>query len=232
KGLPTAAPSFPFKMIIIIANGIIYFLEVPLMSSMRVGADRIRQIVASLRTFSRMDEAEIKAVDIHQGIDSTLMILQHRFKEKSDRVGIELVKHYRNLPQVECYAGQLNQVFMNVLSNAIDALEESLADNQGQIITPTITIYTEQIDANQIEIRIADNGLSIPESVQRRLFDPFFTTKPVGKGTGMGLSISYQIITEKHGGSLSCISEPGEGAEFQIRIPICQKVSKNVLVGV
>ncbi|MBE8987450.1 ATP-binding sensor histidine kinase [Nostoc sp. LEGE 12450] len=203
-----------------------------LMSSMRVGADRIRQIVASLRTFSRMDEAEIKAVDIHQGIDSTLMILQHRLKEKSDRVGIELVKHYGNLPQVECYAGQLNQVFMNVLSNAIDALEESLADNQGQITTPTITIYTEQIDANQIEIRIADNGLSIPESVQRRLFDPFFTTKPVGKGTGMGLSISYQIITEKHGGSLSCISEPGEGAEFQIRIPICQEVSKNVVVGV
>jgi signal transduction histidine kinase len=203
-----------------------------LMSSMRVGADRIRQIVASLRTFSRMDEAEIKAVDIHQGIDSTLMILQHRLKEKSDRVGIELVKHYGNLPQVECYAGQLNQVFMNVLSNAIDALEESLADNQGQITTPTITIHTEQIDANQIEIRIADNGLSIPESVQRRLFDPFFTTKPVGKGTGMGLSISYQIITEKHGGSLSCISEPGEGAEFQIRIPICQQVSKNFVVGV
>ncbi|WP_228058332.1 AAA family ATPase [Nostoc sp. LEGE 12447] len=203
-----------------------------LMSSMRVGADRIRQIVASLRTFSRMDEAEIKAVDIHQGIDSTLMILQHRLKEKSDRVGIELVKHYGNLPQVECYAGQLNQVFMNVLSNAIDALEESLADNQGQIITPTITIYTEQIDANQIEIRIADNGLSIPESLQRRLFDPFFTTKPVGKGTGMGLSISYQIITEKHGGSLSCISEPGKGAEFQIRIPICQEVSKNVVVSI
>ena len=201
-----------------------------LMSSMRVGADRIRQIVASLRTFSRMDEAEIKAVDIHQGIDSTLMILQHRLKEKSDRVGIELVKHYGNLPQVECYAGQLNQVFMNVLSNAIDALEESLADNQGQITTPTITIHTEQIDANQIEIRIADNGLSIPESVQRRLLIPFFTTKPVGKGTGMGLSISYQIITEKHGGSLSCISEPGKGAEFQIRIPICQEVSKNVAV--
>ncbi|MBN3895717.1 MAG: AAA family ATPase [Nostoc sp. NOS(2021)] len=203
-----------------------------LLSSMRVGADRIRQIVASLRNFSRMDEAEIKAVNIHDGIDSTLMILQHRFKAKSDRPGIELVKHYGNLPQVECYAGQLNQVFMNVLSNAIDALEESLADNQGQITTPTITIYTEQIDADQVEIRIADNGLSIPESVRRRLFDPFFTTKPVGKGTGMGLSISYQIVTEKHGGSLSCTSEPGEGAEFQIRIPVCQEVPKNVAVGV
>ncbi|MCC5645599.1 AAA family ATPase [Nostoc sp. CHAB 5824] len=203
-----------------------------LLSSMRVGADRIRQIVASLRNFSRMDESEIKAVNIHDGIDSTLMILQHRLKAKSDRVGIELVKHYGNLPQVECYAGQLNQVFMNVLSNAIDALEESLAKNQGQMSSPTITIYTKQIDAYQIEIRIADNGLSIPESVRQRLFDPFFTTKPVGKGTGMGLSISYQIVTEKHGGSLSCTSEPGEGAEFQIRIPICQEVSKNVAVGV
>ncbi|MEH2235336.1 trifunctional serine/threonine-protein kinase/ATP-binding protein/sensor histidine kinase [Nostoc sp.] len=203
-----------------------------LLSSMRVGADRIRQIVASLRTFSRMDEAEIKAVNIHEGIDSTLMILQHRFKAKSDRLGIELVKYYGNLPQVECYAGQLNQVFMNVLSNAIDALEESLIDNQGQITTPTITIHTEQIDADKVEIRIADNGLSIPESVRRRLFDPFFTTKPVGKGTGMGLSISYQIVTEKHGGSLSCTSEPGEGVEFQIRIPLRQEVSKNVAVGV
>ncbi|MEH2230582.1 MAG: AAA family ATPase [Nostoc sp.] len=196
-----------------------------LLSSMWVGADRIRQIVASLRTFSRMDEAEIKAVNIHEGIDSTIMILQHRLKAKSDRPAIELVKHYGNLPQVECYAGQLNQVFMNVLSNAIDALEESLTDNQGQIKIPTITIYTEQIDAHQVEIRIADNGMSIPEPICRRLFDPFFTTKPVGKGTGMGLSISYQIVTEKHGGSLSCTSEPGEGAEFQIRIPVCQEVS-------
>ncbi|MBD2726220.1 AAA family ATPase [Nostoc sp. FACHB-892] len=203
-----------------------------LLSSMRVGADRIRQIVASLRTFSRMDEAEIKAVNIHEGIDSTLMILQHRLKAKSDRVGIELIKHYGNLPQVECYAGQLNQVFMNVLSNAIDALEESLVDNQAQITTPTITIYTEQIDTHQVEIRIADNGLGIPESVRQRLFDPFFTTKPVGKGTGMGLSISYQIVTEKHGGSLSCTSEPGKGAEFQIRIPVCQEISKNVAADV
>ncbi|MHC0062204.1 trifunctional serine/threonine-protein kinase/ATP-binding protein/sensor histidine kinase [Nostoc sp. UIC 10890] len=201
-----------------------------LLSSMRVGADRIRQIVASLRTFSRMDEAEIKAVNIHEGIDSTLMILQHRLKAKSDRPDIQLVKNYGNLPQVECYAGQLNQVFMNVLSNAIDALEESLADNQGQITTPTITIHTEQIDTHQVEIRIADNGLSIPESIRRRLFDPFFTTKPVGKGTGMGLSISYQIVTEKHGGSLSCISEPGQGAEFQIRIPLSQEISKNIVV--
>ncbi|MEH2094209.1 trifunctional serine/threonine-protein kinase/ATP-binding protein/sensor histidine kinase [Nostoc sp.] len=203
-----------------------------LLSSMRVGADRIRQIVASLRSFSRMDEAEIKAVDIHEGIDSTIMILQHRFTEKSDRVGIELVKHYGKLPQVECYAGQLNQVFINVLSNAIDALEESLAKNQGQITTPTITIYTEQINAHQVEIRIADNGLGMPESVRQRLFDPFFTTKPVGKGTGMGLSISYQIVAEKHGGSLSCTSELGKGTEFKISIPISQEVIKKVAVSV
>ncbi|BAZ28682.1 multi-sensor signal transduction multi-kinase [Cylindrospermum sp. NIES-4074] len=193
-----------------------------LLSSMRVGADRISQIVASLRTFSRMDEAEIKAVNIHDGIDSTLMILQHRLKGRLDRVRVEVIKHYGNLPQVECYAGQLNQVFMNILSNAIDALEESLVENEEQITTPTITIYTKQVDANQVEIRITDNGVSIPESVRQRLFDPFFTTKPVGKGTGMGLSISYQIITEKHGGSLSCTSEPGQGAEFIIRIPVHQ----------
>ncbi|MBD2385305.1 trifunctional serine/threonine-protein kinase/ATP-binding protein/sensor histidine kinase [Cylindrospermum sp. FACHB-282] len=193
-----------------------------LLSSMRVGADRIRQIVASLRSFSRMDEAEIKAVNIHQGFDSTLMILQHRIKPKSDRPGIAVITNYGNLPQVECYAGQLNQVFMNVLSNAIDALEESLVEKPGQMTTPTISINTEKVDADQVEIRIADNGLGMPESVQQQLFNPFFTTKPVGKGTGMGLSISYQIITEKHGGSLSCISKPGEGTEFIIRIPVSQ----------
>ncbi|MBH8566356.1 AAA family ATPase [Nostoc sp. CENA67] len=193
-----------------------------LLSSMRVGADRIRKIVASLRTFSRMDEAEMKPVNIHEGIDSTLMILQHRLKAKSDRIGIEVIKKYSDLPVVECYAGELNQVFMNVLSNAIDALEDSLASSQGESITPTITIYTELVDEHHVEIRIADNGQGMPEFVRQRLFNPFFTTKPVGKGTGMGLSISYQIVTEKHRGSLSCISQPGAGAEFQIRIPLRQ----------
>ena len=189
---------------------------------MRVGADRIRKIVASLRTFSRMDEAEMKAVNIHEGIDSTLMILQHRLKAKSDRIAIEVIKNYGDLPVVECYAGELNQVFMNVLSNAIDALEDSLASNQGQSTTPTITIHTELVDEHHVEIRIADNGQGMPEFVRQRLFNPFFTTKPVGKGTGMGLSISYQIVTEKHGGSLTCTSQPGAGAEFQIRIPLRQ----------
>ncbi|RCJ16953.1 serine/threonine protein kinase [Nostoc sp. ATCC 43529] len=197
-----------------------------LLSSMRVGADRIRKIVASLRTFSRMDEAERKAVNIHDGIDSTLMILQHRLKPKSEYPGIEIIKDYGNLPLVECYAGELNQVFMNVLSNAIDALEESLVKNPEKMTNPSISIHTEQVDAHQVQIRIADNGLGMPESVRRRLFDPFFTTKPVGKGTGMGLSISYQIITEKHGGLLYCHSEPGQGAEFIIRIPVALEGSE------
>jgi PAS domain S-box-containing protein len=211
-----------------------------LLNSMRVGADRIQKIVASLRTFSRMDEAEMKAVDIHEGIDSTLMILQNRLKAKDSRPAIEVVKHYDNLPLVECYAGQLNQVFMNILSNAIDALEEHLesgrvpsdvqdaptADPNSVIANiqnpPTITISTWRVDSNQVKIAIADNGPGIPPEVRRRLFDPFFTTKPVGKGTGMGLSISYQIITEKHGGSLFCQSEPGQGAQFIIQIPLKQ----------
>ncbi|MDZ8184406.1 MAG: AAA family ATPase [Nostoc sp. ChiSLP02] len=191
-----------------------------LLSSMRVGADRIRNIVASLRTFSRMDEAERKAVNIHDGIDSTVMILQHRLKGKSEHPAIEIVKNYGGLPLVECYAGELNQVFMNVLSNAIDALEESLVKNPEKMTSPSITIYTAKVNGHEVEIRIADNGLGMPESVRQRLFDPFFTTKPVGKGTGMGLSISYQIITEKHGGSLSCNSQLGQGAEFIIRIPV------------
>ncbi|MBW4690856.1 MAG: HAMP domain-containing protein [Lyngbya sp. HA4199-MV5] len=195
-----------------------------LLASMKVGTERIREIVLSLRNFSRMDEAEMKVVDIHEGIDSTLMILQHRLKGTYECPPIEVMKHYGDLPLVECYAGQLNQVFMNILSNALDAIEErdhprSLQKTQqpGQI-----QIYTEQKDANEVRIRIADNGLGMPERVRRRLFDPFFTTKTVGKGTGLGLSISYQIVTEKHGGSLQCVSTPGQGAEFIIAIPIQQ----------
>ncbi|WAL60007.1 PAS domain S-box protein [Thermocoleostomius sinensis] len=217
-----------------------------LLSSMRVGAERIQQIVASLRTFSRMDEAEFKAVDLHEGIDSTLMILQNRLKARSVRTPeieyyrptIEVIKEYSDLPPVECYAGQLNQVFMNILSNAIDAIEdgiEQLALNtarskplatlaaQTEIDTGySIRICTEALDGDRIVIRIADNGPGMPEAVRQRLFDPFFTTKPVGKGTGMGMSISYQIVTEKHGGTLRCVSAPGQGAEFIIEIPMHQ----------
>jgi two-component system, NtrC family, sensor kinase len=185
-------------------------------SSMEVGATRIREIVTSLRTFSRLDEAELKTADIHEGIDSTLMILEHRLKAKPNCCAIKVIKEYGNLPLVECYAGQLNQVFMNILANAIDALEE-------QRISPTqnpeIRIVTEMSTSNQVTIRIADNGCGMSEEVQKKLFDPFYTTKAVGKGTGMGLSISYQIITDRHAGSLRCISSPGQGAEFIIEIP-------------
>ncbi|MEB3337178.1 MAG: ATP-binding protein [Leptolyngbyaceae bacterium] len=191
------------------------------LGSMQLGAERIREIVQSLRNFSRLDEAEIKAVEIHEGIDSTLMILQHRLKSNSHRPAIQVIRDYGSLPLVECYAGQLNQVFMNILTNAIDALEErdmkrsptELNNHPSQI-----TIRTETM-VDQVVIRIADNGLGMTEEVKKRLFDPFFTTKAVGKGTGLGMSISYQIVTEKHGGSLTCVSEIGRGTEFVIQIP-------------
>ncbi|ACC85004.1 PAS domain S-box protein [Nostoc punctiforme] len=196
-----------------------------LLCSMEVGADRIKKIVLSLRNFSRMDEAEMKAVNIHEGIDSTLMILQNRLKAKHDHPGIEIIKEYGNLPLVECYAGQLNQVFMNIISNAIDALEEPHQSCTLQEIeqkTSEIRIFTAMVGSDHVQIRIVDNGPGIPEFVQKRLCDPFFTTKPVGKGTGLGMSISYQIVTEKHGGSLRYHSIPGQGAEFVIEIPIRQ----------
>ncbi|MEH2256009.1 PAS domain-containing sensor histidine kinase [Nostoc sp.] len=205
-----------------------------IINSMKVGADRIREIVLSLRTFSRLDEAEMKAVDIHEGIDSTLMILQNSLKGNDQRLTIEIIKEYGKLPLVECYAGQLNQVFMNILSNAIDALEESLiicpipwenAGNIEQRTSPQICIRTQLQEPNQVTIKITDNGLGIPEDVKKQLFDPFFTTKPIGQGTGMGLAISYQIITERHGGSLECISQLGQGAEFVIKIPLIQNTS-------
>ncbi|BAY12276.1 PAS domain S-box protein [Calothrix sp. NIES-2098] len=196
-----------------------------LLCSMEVGADRIKKIVLSLRNFSRMDEAEMKSVNIHEGIDNTLMILQNRLKAKQDRPEIEVIKEYGNLPLVECYAGQLNQVFMNIISNAIDALEErdewrTFEEMKQQ--PSQIRICTEIVSPDRIKIGILDNGCGIPESVQQRLCDPFFTTKPVGKGTGLGMSISYQIVTEKHGGSLQWHSIPGQGADFVVEIPIQQ----------
>lgn len=194
-----------------------------LLSSMRMGADRIQQIVRSLRSFSRLDEAEMKPVNIHEGIDNTLLILNSRLKATGAGNGIRVIQEYGQLPLVECYAGQLNQVFMNVLSNAIDAVDGSLE--------PTITIRTERISesvpgtneqssGDSVVIRIQDNGIGITDAAKQKLFNPFFTTKPIGKGTGLGLSISYQIIVEKHGGILKCASEPGKGSEFWIQIPI------------
>jgi signal transduction histidine kinase len=198
-----------------------------MLCSMKMGTERIRNIVLSLRNFSRIDEAEFKAVDIHEGIESTLMILQYRFKDKPDRPAIEIIRDYGNLPQVECYAGQLNQVLMNILVNAIDALDELNAGRTSEEITKNpsqITIRTSVINSQWVEIAIADNAQGMPEQVKSRIFDPFFTTKPVGKGTGMGMAISYQIITEKHSGKLECFSSLGKGTDFIIQVPIQQKV--------
>ncbi len=244
-----------------------------LLSSMLLGTERIHEIVQNLRNFSRLDEAHKKPVDIHEGIDSTLLILQHRLKSSAGAFPIEIVKEYQDLPEIECYASSLNQVFMNILSNAIDAVEEK-PDKGGkieirtQLITgdwkraiahrglerqnleqvrdlsagdrysalkscPCITPHPSEVCAaipgnlprpSFVMIRIRDNGYGIPEQLQKQLFDPFFTTKPVGKGTGLGLSISYQIVVEKHGGQLLCFSEPGEGTEFAIIIPLKQPV--------
>ncbi|WP_445631447.1 ATP-binding protein [Nostoc sp. DSM 114167] len=204
-----------------------------LFQSMKVGAERIQEIVKSLRNFSRLDEAELKQVNIHEGIDSTLMILEHRLQARHEYPEIKIIKKYSQLPNVTCYPGQLNQVFMNILANAIDALEASALNSQYSEVNtqktesqklinnnPQIQIKTELIDEKWIEISIADNGLGINEQVHSKLFDPFFTTKTVGKGTGLGLYISYQIIVEKHNGQLSCFSVPEKGAEFVIKIPI------------
>lgn len=203
-----------------------------MLTSMKVGADRIRQIVLSLRNFSRLDEAQMKPVDIHEGIDSTLMILQNRLKASPAHPAIEIVKEYGDLPLVECYAGQLNQVFMNILANAIDALENY--DNQRSakdtkedpsritIRTKLVTNETQPHHSKNVVIQVEDNGPGMTETVRQQLFNPFFTTKPIGKGTGLGLSISYQIVVDKHGGSLQCFSQPRQGAEFRIEIPVLQ----------
>ncbi|MEG4803334.1 PAS domain-containing protein [Microcoleus sp. ARI1-B5] len=212
-----------------------------LLKSIQIGADRIREIVLSLRNFSRLEESDIKRVDIHEGIDSALLILQHKFKENGRNRQIEIVKEYGILPPVQCYVGQLNQVFMNILNNAIDALADvrnrkwelaSATDGERQNFPslplggdalPSIRIRTEVLENNRVAIAICDNGSGMAESVKSRIFDPFFTTKPVGKGTGLGLSISYQIVVERHRGALRCISAPGGGTEFAIEIPIKQR---------
>ena len=191
------------------------------LSSMTLGIDRIFQIVRSLRSFSRMDETEMKPVNLHEGIDSTLLILHARIKAKDRRPAIEVIKEYGNLPLVECFAGQINQVFMNAIANAIDAIEERMTN--GNYRNPKIRIITAVIGETAL-IRISDNGIGMTDEVRERLFDSFFTTKPLGKGTGLGLSISYQIVVEKHGGALWCESTPGQGTEFWIKIPLRQSV--------
>jgi len=195
-----------------------------LIASMKIGTDRISQIVLSLRNFSRLEESERKTVDIHEGIDSTLLILQHRLNSSCDKLAIKIVKDYGELPLVECYAGELNQVFMNILSNAIDALENHLPPRIITIKTAVDggeeEIHSLTENAKFVVIRISDNGPGMTEPIINRSFDPFFTTKPVGKGTGLGLSISHHIVVEKHGGMLKCCSQPGQGAEFWIQIPL------------
>ncbi|MBE9185057.1 GAF domain-containing protein [Microcoleus sp. LEGE 07076] len=211
-----------------------------LLGSMKVGANRIREIVQSLRNFSRIDEAEIKPVDIHDGLDSALLILSNRLKPKpvkpsypvGNRHAIHLVKEYGSLPVVECYAVEINQVFMNVLTNAIDAVEDAFANNnlssqwgceESQTKNGQIRIVTEVCPGEKaVAVRIKDNGWGMEETVRQKIFDPFFSTKPVGKGAGIGLAISHEIVVEQHGGKLSCISAPGDGTELIIEIPLNQ----------
>lgn len=211
-----------------------------LLQSMKVGAERIRDIIASLRTFSRLDQAQMKRVNIHDGLDATLLILQHRLKGKSGRPAIEVIKKYDPIPLVECFSGQINQVFMNILANAVDALESMRVSSEEverdvvmTHLSPQIQISTTLLEASEsnsnsqsVVIRISDNGPGMTERVRLLLFDPFFTTKPVGQGTGLGLSISYQIIVAKHAGQLRCVSAPGQGTEFIIEIPVQQRDRK------
>jgi len=222
-----------------------------LIAAMYRGSNRIREIVLALQNFSRHDESEIKRVNIHEGIDNTLVMLQHRLKETPNRPAIVVVKNYGKLPRIKCYASELNQVFMHLLNNAIDALEKGVGsgewgdgemgrwEDEKRIITPQSTvntqhspllipqiqIYTQMTNSNTVKITIADNGPGIQDSLRSRLFDPFFTTKPVGKGSGLGLSISYQVIVQKHRGNITCNSSVGQGAEFTIEIPIEQPES-------
>ena len=210
-----------------------------LLGSMKVGANRIREIVQSLRNFSRIDEADIKPVDIHDGLDSALLILSNRLKPKPDRPAIHLIKEYGSLPLVECYPVQINQVFMNVLTNAIDALEDAFVnhnlsshggDKEEPVKCGQIRIVTEICPGEKaVAVRIKDNGWGMTQTVRQKIFEPFFTTKPVGKGAGIGLTISHEIAVEQHGGKLTCISAPGEGTELIIEIPLNQTHPKPIV---
>jgi len=191
-----------------------------ILNSLEIGSERIRNLSNSLRNFSRSDSDAKISADLHQGLDSTLMILQHRLKANSQRQQIAVIKNYGVLPQLNCYLGQMNQVFMNILANAIDALDEAIIQGKIRDVTPQIKIATS-IESEQFAvIRIADNGIGIPERLKKRLFEPLFTTKTVGKGTGLGLSIAHEIVVQKHKGVLDVNSQSGMGTEFIIKIPI------------
>lgn len=223
KTYPQPTPEIQEAMELSEADFIIEDLP-KLVNSMQVGSLRIRQLVLSLRNFSRLDEAEMKPVNLHEGIDSTLLILQNRLQPKANAPTINIIKEYGTLPLVECYPGQINQVFMNIIANAIDALEsEEMRQGKADAAlprSPYIQIRTTTGDANWVTVEVFDNGAGMSAEIIERIFNPFFTTKCVGKGTGLGLSISYQIIVEKHGGSLTCTSIPGQGTTFQIKIPV------------
>nr|WP_321170094.1 ATP-binding protein [Mastigocoleus testarum] len=196
-----------------------------LLDSMKIGASRICDIVLSLRNFSRLDEAEFKQVDIHEGLDSTLIILENRLKGRSEKSKIQIIKEYGQIPFVECYPGYLNQVFLNILVNAIDAFDSDNSQNNSNGVKNKpnlIKISTKRVSNNLVLIHITDNGPGISSEIRPKIFDPFFTTKKVGKGTGLGLSLSYQIIVDKHDGKLFCESTDKQGTEFFIEIPICR----------
>jgi two-component system, NtrC family, sensor kinase len=211
------------------------------LSSIKIGSDSMHQLVLSLRDFSRKDEARMKRIDIHDGIESTLLILQNRLKANGKNQAIEILKDYGEIPAIEGYPCQMNQVFMNLIGNAIDALEMKRGDwgttvpewqldderwglsgSSPDGFDPTICIRTHLGEGERVVIQISDNGAGMTSEVQAALFNPFFTTKPVGKGTGLGLSISHQIIVEKHGGQIHCFSTPGQGTEFWIELPVKQ----------
>ena len=193
------------------------------LASMKVGSDRLKQIVLSLRTFSRFDDVEAQPANIHTGLDATLTILSNRIKAKTTRPEIKIVRDYGDLPLIVCYGGHLNQVFMNILANAIDAFDQA---NKGKTyreieVNPNvIIIHTSRLNEHQIKIQIQDNGCGMSQDTQDRIFEPGFTTKEVGKGTGLGMAIVHQIITEKHGGDIKVQSELGQGSTFTLRIPM------------
>ncbi|MBD2437224.1 response regulator [Nostoc sp. FACHB-110] len=197
-----------------------------LLASMRMGSDRVEQIVRSLRLFSRLDDSDCQLVDLHEGIDSTLVILGSRLKDTATRPAINIIKEYGDLPLIECYSGKINQVLMNLLANAIDAIDEGIKKAEGSESPeePTILIQTSVTnDEQSVLIKIADNGIGMSPEVQQRMCEQFFTTKPLGKGTGLGMAIAREIVVDKHGGTLEVESSPGEGAKFAISLPIRQE---------
>ncbi|MEG3840759.1 ATP-binding protein [Microcoleus sp. herbarium14] len=194
-----------------------------IVSSMRTGSDRIRQIILSVQDFSRSDRSGWQLFDISDGLENTLLLLQHRLPAREGRRDIKVMKEYGNLPQVECYAGQLNQAFLNIINHAIDALEESsqeLEESESVKFKPVILISTQVIDAQRISIEIADNGMAISEDITAQISDPFLIAKPAEHSRALGLAVSYQIIVEQHKGELKCFSEPGKGTKFRIEIPL------------